>query len=90
MEGKLFIKSNSVVMQNNKVLVDSGGKLLGGFVLEDENLEEACVRGAREKEVDVEIVKPLHSKIKWGEDGKGEKVILVDVNFLSKLRRENE
>jgi len=89
MEGSLFVKSDSVIIEDGRLLT-AEGDLLGGYVVEGEDLEETCVKKAKEKNIDIEIIKPLSPRIKWGADENGKKIIMVNINYLSKLKNKSE
>jgi len=95
MEGKFIIASGPVIIENKKLLVskdhkDNFYKLIGGRVLEGENLEDACKNRSREAcNADIEIIKPLMPNILYENPTTKEKMVIVLINYLAKLKNKN-
>jgi len=95
-EGKFIVASGPVIVEDEKLLVskdnkDDFYKLIGGTVREGESLEDACVRKAKEAcGAEIEIVKPLSPNILYENPQTGEKMTIVLINYLAKLKNKNE
>lgn len=85
MEGKIAIRSDTVVLENNKIILE-GGNLIGDWVKEGEDCEEVCKKKAEEKDIKMKIIKPLHPMIQWGRDRTGSEVVVVSLNYLAHLK----
>ncbi len=96
MEGKYLIASGPVIIEDGKILVskdnkDDFYKLIGGRIQEGEKLEDACVRKAKEAcNAEIEILKPLMPNILWENPTTKEKMTIVLINYLAKLKNKNE
>ena len=94
---KYIIASGPVIIENGKLLVnkddkDDFFKLPGGTIEEDvESLEEDCLRETKEEiNGDVEIIKPLHPMILWKNPQTNEKMCIVLIHYLAKLKNPKE
>jgi ADP-ribose pyrophosphatase YjhB (NUDIX family) len=94
---KSIVASGPVIIQNGKLLVDKdlkddfyklpGGTLNAGT----EDLEEACYRKARESvNAEIEIIKPLHPKVLWENPQTKEKMAILLVSYLARLKNPEE
>lgn len=97
MEGKFIIASGPVIIEDGKLLVDKDNKddfykLPGGTIQEGmEDLEQACHRKVKEEiNGEIEIIKPLHPKILWENPQTKEKMVIVLVSYLAKLKNKSE
>lgn len=95
-EGKFIVASGPVIVEDGKLLVtkddkDDFYKLPGGTVKEGESLEDACKREAKnEVNAEIEIIKPLMPNILYKNPQTGEKMTIVLINYLSKLKNKDE
>jgi len=95
-EGKYIVASGPVIIEKGKLLVlkdnkDDFYKLPGGTVKEGETLEEACKRRAKQEcNADVEIMKPLLPNILYENPTTKEKMTIVLINYLAKLKNKKE
>ena len=95
-EGKFIVASGPVIIEKGKLLVvrdnkDPFYKLPGGTVKEDESLEQGCIRRAREEiNADVEIIRPLSPNILYENPKTKEKMTIVLINYLSKLKNKDK
>lgn len=92
-ERKFIIASGPVIIENRKLLVNKDNKddfykLPGGTVEEDiEDLEEACHREVKEEDnAEIEIIKPLHPMIVYKNPQTAEKMTIVLIHYLAKLK----
>ena len=96
MKGKYIVASGPVIVEDGKLLVskdnkDDFYKLIGGIVKEGESLEDACVRKAREAcGAEIKIVKPLSPNILYENPQTKEKMTIVLINYLAKLKNPDE
>ena len=96
MEGKFIVASGPVIIEDDKLLVskdnkDDFYKLIGGTIKEGESLEEGCIREAREAcNAEIEIIKPLSPNILWENPQTKEKMVIVLINYLAKLKNKDE
>lgn len=96
MEGKFIIASGPVIIEEGKLLVskdskDDFYKLIGGRIKEGETLEETCIRKAKEAvNADVEIIRPLLPNILYENPQTKEKMVIVLINYLAKLKNRDE
>ena len=94
MEGKYLIASGPVIIEKEKLLVnkddkDDFYKLPGGRILEGESLEQACIRKSKEENnAEIEIIKPLHPMILWENPQTKEKMTIVLIHYLAKLKNK--
>lgn len=92
MEGKYIVASGPVIIENGKLLVnrddkDDFYKFPGGTSKEGESLEETCKRRVKEEiNADVELVKPLHPMILWENPQTKQKMTIMLIHFLAKLK----
>jgi ADP-ribose pyrophosphatase YjhB (NUDIX family) len=92
MEGKFIIAAGPVVVRRGKLLLskdskDDFYKLIGGSLKSGEQLEEACIRRAREAcGAEIKIIKPLSSNILYENPQTKEKMVIVLINYLAKLK----
>jgi ADP-ribose pyrophosphatase YjhB (NUDIX family) len=90
------IASGPVIIEKEKVLLikdnkDDFYKFPGGTVHEGQGLEETCLRETKEEiGVDVEIIKPLKTLVLWKKPGTGEKIPVVLVHYLAKIKEGQE
>ena len=94
---KYIIASGPVIIEDGKLLVNKDNKddfykLPGGTIEEDvEDLEIACLRETKEEiNGEVEIIKPLHPMILWKNPQTSEKMCIVLIHYLAKLKNPNE
>ena len=94
---KYVIASGPVIIENGKLLVskdnkDDFYKLPGGTIKEDvEDLETACLRETKEEtNGDAEIIRPLHPMILWKNPQTSEKMCIVLIHYLAKLKNKGE
>ena len=93
---KTIIASGPVIIENGKLLVckdnkDDFYKLIGGKIQEGESLEETCIRRAKEAcNADIEIIRPLFPNILYENPQTKEKMIIVLINYLAKLKNKDE
>ena len=97
LEGKHLVVSGPVIIENGKLLVDKDDKddfykLPGGSVQAGtESMEEACHRKVKEEiNGEVEIIKPLHPKILWENPQTKEKMSILLVSYLAKLKNKKD
>jgi len=97
MPEKVIVASGPVIIENGKLLVNRDNKddfyKLPGGTIEDnaEDLEEACHREFKEEvNGDVEIIKPLHPMIVRKNQQTGEKMLIILIHYLGKLKNKNE
>ncbi len=96
-EEKFIVVSGSVIIEDGKLLVNKGNKedfykLPGGSVEEGiEDLEEACHREAKEENnAEIEIIKPLSPMILYKNPQTKEKMTILLIHYLSKLKNSKE
>ncbi len=95
-EGKYIVASGPVIIEDGKLLVskdnkDDFYKFIGGTVKEGETLEEGCIRKAREAcNAEIEIIKPLFPNILYENPQTKEKMTIILINYLAKLKNRNE
>ena len=95
-EGKFIVASGPVVIENSKLLVtkdnkDPFFKFPGGTVENGESLEQGCKRRAKEEiNADVELVKPLWPHILYENPKTKEKMTILLINYLAKLKNKKE
>ena len=96
-EGKYIIASGPVVIEGGKLLVNKDNKddfykLPGGTVEPDtEDLEEACHRETKEENNgEIEIIKPLHPMILWKNPQTDEKMAILLIHYLARLKNKEE
>ena len=94
---KYIIASGPVIIEKGKLLVnkddkDDFYKLPGGTIEEDvEDLEKACHREVKEEiNAEIEIIKPLHPMIIWKNPQTGEKMCILLIHYLAKLKNKKE
>ena len=96
MKEKYIIASGPVIIEEGKLLVakddkDDFYKFIGGRVKEGESFEETCIRKAKEAcNADIEIIKPLSPNILYENPQTKEKMTIVLINFLAKLKNPKE
>lgn len=95
MEMKFIIASGPVIIENGKLLVNKDNKddfykLPGGTIEEGiEDLEEACHRETKEENnAEIEIIRPLHPMILWKNPQTKEKMCIVLIHYLAKLKNK--
>lgn len=94
---KTIIASGPVIIENGKLMVNKDNKddfykLPGGTIEEGvESLEEACLRETKEENNgEIEIIKPLHPMILWENPQTKEKMIILLIHYLAKLKNKKE
>ena len=76
----------------NKDNKDDFYKLPGGTIEEGiENLEQACHRETKEENnAEIEIIRPLHPMILWKNPQTDEKMAILLIHYLAKLKNKQE
>ncbi len=94
---KSIVASGPVIIENGKLLVnkdlkDDFYKLPGGTIEPDtDDLEEACHKETKEENnAKIEIIKPLHLMIIWKNPQTEEKMAILLIHYLAKLKNPNE
>jgi len=94
---KNIVASGPVIIENGKLLVnkddkDDFYKLPGGTVEEGiEDLEQACHREVKEENnAEIEIIRPLHPMILWKNPQTGEKMAILLIHYLAKLKNSQD
>ncbi len=96
MEGKYIVASGPVIVEGGKLLVskdnkDDFYKLIGGTIKEGESLEEACIRKAKEAcNGEIELIKPLSPNILYENPTTKEKMTIILINYLAKLKNKDD
>ena len=96
MEGKFIVASGPVIIEDDKLLLakdskDDFYKFIGGTVKEGESLEDACKRRAMEDcSAEIEIVKPLSPNILYENPQTKEKMVIVLINYLARLKNKDD
>lgn len=97
MERKYIIASGPVIIEDGKLLVnkddkDDFYKLPGGTIEQDiEDLEEACHRETKEENnAEIDIVKPLHPMILYKNPQTKEKMVILLIHYLAKLKNKDD
>lgn len=97
LEGKYLIASGPVIIEDRKLLLDKDDKddfykLPGGTIKEgNEDLEKACHRKVKEEiNGEIEIIKPMHPQILWENPQTKEKMTIILVSYLARLKNKNE
>lgn len=97
MNVKSIVAAGPVIVEDGKLMVnkdtkDDFYKIPGGTVEPDtEDLEEACYREAREENnAEIEIIKPLHPMIIWKNPQTGEKMAILLIHYLAKLKNRDK
>ncbi len=96
-EGKLIIASGPVIIEDGKLLVNKDNKddfykLPGGTIEKGiEDLEEACHHEVKEENnAEIEIIKPLSPMILWKNPQTEEKMAVVLIHYLAKLKNKED
>ncbi len=95
-EGKFIVASGPVIIEGGKLLVvkdnkDPFYKLPGGTVKEGESLEDGCMQRTKEEiNADVEIIRPLMPHILYENPKTKEKMTIVLINYLAKLKNKGD
>ncbi len=95
MNGKHLIASGPLIIDNGKLLLikdnkDNFWKVPGGTV-ENENLEEACIREVKEEiNGDIRIIRPLNPEVIWQNPTTKEKMTIVLIGYLAELLNKTE
>ena len=95
---KFIIVAGPVIIEKEKLLLiksksDGFYKLPGGTVHteEEEGLEETCIREAKEEcGAEISIIKSLSPNILYENPKTKEKMIIVLINYLAKLKNPKE
>jgi ADP-ribose pyrophosphatase YjhB (NUDIX family) len=77
----------------NKFIIASGPYKLPGGTIEKgvESLEEACHRETKEENnAEIEVIKPLHPMVLWKNPQTGEKMVIILIHYLAKLKNKEE
>ena len=92
---KHIVASGPVIIEDGKLLLskdskDDFYKLIGGTVKDGEELEEACIRRAKEAcGADIELIKPLWPNVLYENPTTKEKMVIVLINYLAKLNNKD-
>lgn len=96
MNVKSIVACGPVIIEDGKLMVnkdlkDNFYKIPGGTVEPDtEDLEEACYREAREENnAEIEIIRPLHPMIIWKNPQTGEKMAILLIHYLARLKNRD-
>jgi len=96
-EGKIIVASGPVIIEDGKLLVNKDNKdefykLPGGTIEEGiEDLEQACHREVKEENNgEIEIIRPLSPMIIWKNPTTKEKMIIVLIHYLAKLKNKDK
>lgn len=93
---KFIVASGAVIIEDGKILVnkddkDDFYKIPGGSLENEESLEDACNREAKEENnAEIEIIRPLNPMIIYKNPKNGEKMIIVLVHYLAKLKNKSQ
>jgi len=94
---KTIVASGPIIIEEGKLLVNKDNKddfykLPGGTIEDnDKDLEESCSREFKEElNGEVEIIKPLHPMIVRKNQQTGEKMLIVLIHYLGKLKNKSE
>lgn len=93
---KYLIASGPVIIEDGKILVnkddkDDFYKLPGGKIKDTGELEEACYREVKEENnAEIEIIKPLSPMILWENPQTKEKMVILLIHYLSKLKNKDK
>lgn len=97
MADKTIVASGPVIIENGKLLVNKDNKddfyKLPGGTIEDnaEDLEEACKREFKEEvNGEVEIIKPLNPMLVRKNQQTGEKMLIILIHYLGKLKNKSQ
>jgi len=92
-----IVAAGPVIIEDGKLMVNKDSKddfykIPGGTVEPDtEDLEEACYREAREENnAEIEIIKPLHPMVIWKNPQTGEKMAILLIHYLAKLKNRDK
>jgi len=93
----VIIASGPAIIENGKLLVtkdekDDFYKIPGGRIKEGlENPEQTCIRRVKEEaNAEIEIIKPLHPMILWENPQTKEKMTIVLLHYLARLKNIKE
>lgn len=95
-EGKFIVASGPVIIENGKLLVnkddkDDFYKLPGGTVEENDDLISACHRETKEENnAEIEIIKPLNPMIIYKNPQTSQKMTIVLIHYLARLKNKKE
>ncbi|MBT3642383.1 NUDIX domain-containing protein [archaeon] len=96
-KGTFIIASGPVIIEDGKLLVNKDSKddfykIPGGTVKEGiEDLEEACHRKVKEEiNGEIEIIKSLSPKILWKNPTTKERMAILLVSYLARLKNKEE
>ncbi|MEK6918252.1 MAG: NUDIX domain-containing protein [Nanoarchaeota archaeon] len=93
---RFIVTSGPVIIEGGKLLVNRGDKddfykLPGGTVEEGDSLYDACIREVREEiNAEIEIIKPLNPLIIYKNPQSGEKMTIVLIHYLAKLKNKDK
>jgi ADP-ribose pyrophosphatase YjhB (NUDIX family) len=97
MEGKFIVASGPVIIEQGKLMVNKDNKddfykLPGGTIEEGiEDLEEACHRETMEENnAEIEIIRPLHPMILWKNPQTTERMVVLLIHYLAKLKNKEQ
>lgn len=91
-----LVASGPVILEDGKLLVskdnkDDFYKLIGGRVNKGESLEDACIRKAKQAcNANIEILRPLMPNILYENPTTKEKMMIVLINYLAKLKNKED
>ena len=95
MEMRIIIASGPVIIEKGKLMVnkddkDDFYKLPGGTIEEGiEDLEKACHREVKEENnAEIRIIEPLHPMILWKNPQTKEKMVILLIHYLAKLKNK--
>ncbi len=97
MEGRFIVASGPVIIEEGKLMVNKDNKddfykLPGGTIEEGiEDLEQACHRETKEENnAEIEIIRPLHPMILWKNPQTAEKMVILLIHYLAKLKNKEQ
>ncbi len=93
---KFIVASGPVIIEDGNLLVnrddkDDFYKLPGGTVEEGDSLIDACHREVKEENnAEIEIIRPLNPMIIYKNPQTGEKMVIVLIHYMAKLKNKSE
>ncbi len=88
----IIVNSNPIIINKEDVVLkqkqDGSYDLPRGEVKEGEDLDEACIKRAKENNINVNIIKPLNPGILWIMKN-GKIIPQISINYLSEFREQN-
>lgn len=91
----MIIASGPVIIEKGRLLVnkdfkDDFYKIPGGTLDFGDSLEDGCKREAKEEvNADIEIIMPLHPMILWKNPTTKEKMAIILIHYLAKLKNKD-